>query len=119
MTVPWPGGLPKCSLYDTRQSSYEQAIREFVPDTGDPIRRKNQTTPRKVFSGTFRMTTAQMNEFWTFYNTTVNRGVDSFLMQDPDTATEVTVRFAEAQPPVFVQIMRGYHDVALAFRVIS
>ncbi len=117
MTVAWPGHLPKCALYDTRRSTYEGAVREFVPDTGDPIRRKNQSDTRKMFSGTFRMTREQMNDFWTFYNTTINRGVDAFTMWDPDTETTVTVKFADRSPPVFSQITRGRHDVDLAFRV--
>lgn len=117
--VEWPASLPKCPVPTSEEESYERAIREFIPDTGDPIRRKSQSDSRKLFSGTYRMTRSQVMDFWTFYNTTINRGVDSFSMWDPESESYVTVKFASSEPPRSQRISRTYRVLQLAFRVIS
>lgn len=115
----WPGSLPKCALYDTRSNGYRQATRDFQSDQGPPTRRVSASSSLRWFGGTFRMTTAQMRDFWTFYNTTLRFGVGTFTMRDPDLGTDVTVMFEDSAPPAFSTIMRGKHDVNLSFLVIA
>jgi len=119
MTVAWPESLPRFSLPDSRETTYEQAIREFQADIGDPIRRVVQSNSVRILSGTYRFTTEQLNTFWTFYNTTLNYGIDAFTVWDSEAQTNVTVKFASASPPSARTIMRGWHDVSLVFRVTS
>lgn len=115
----WPASLPKCSIPQGRSTTYARSAREFSPDDGRPIRRVTRSTADKIFGGTFTMTTAQLADFWTFWNETTNHGVSSFTMWDPDADANVTVIFDSIDPPITDTVLRGRHNVNLSFRVVG
>lgn len=117
MAVAWPASLPQFSLYYTRKMSYESAVSEFQPAVGPPIRRKRQTSSRMIFGGVYRFTSIQLDEFWDFYNTTIDRGVDEFTMWNPHKGEYSTVKFLSSEPPSASSALRDLHDMELVFRV--
>ena len=120
MVVSWPDSLPKCSFPESRNETYEQAIREFKPDSGPPIRGPKQTDDYKNFGGRYVFSRDQVADFWTFYLTTINRGIDRFTMYDPVARTTHTVEFVNAAPPVFQGMQTPNKlTVELYFRVIA
>lgn len=115
----WPAEFPGRPRTQSHRASRERAIWEFRPDGGRPIRGKKQTDSYGRFSGVYRFATQQLETFWFFYETTLNRGLESFTMVDPSTGSTVTVEFATADPPEFVEVIEGQHEATLMLRVLS
>lgn len=119
----WPASLPQKPRPETLAVSYAVPKREFQTDIPGPaIRRKVGSTAFKTWSGTYVMNTTQLAAFWTFYLTTVNFGVDTFTMTDPDTGASVTAEFVGGAPEaqmISANSDGGLYNVPLSFMVRS
>lgn len=113
----WATSLPQKPEIDGYVVTYEPATREFRPDLGPPLRRSAASTSYKVWDGIYWFTEAQLSAFWTFYNTTINKGVDQFNITDPNTDSTVTVEFADATVPEARMIGHNLYEIRLRFRV--
>lgn len=74
------------------------------PWVGDPAevgtdrRRARFTRELRSFSFTLRLTDAQKDTLKTFYETTLNKGVDAFTWTNPEDDVAYTVRFTKRPP---------------------
>ncbi len=74
----WPGTLPTKVMQDGFAEGQPNAAIRTQMDSGPAKQRNRFTTLNLPFSGTFIMTSAQVDTFWTFYRTTLGNGAGSF-----------------------------------------
>ena len=97
----WPATLPAFNeiLVDSYQEIAPDNIIRTQMDIGpDKIRLRGTAAP-EFFSGNFYMTSTQVGILRTFFDDTVNYGVDAFDTIHPRTTAAVSARFT-AQPQI-------------------
>ena len=95
----WPGTLPQSMRWSGySEKTPDTAIRSSVDVGVDKVRRR-YTSGIRYIAGNMNLTSAQCDTLDTFYQTTLNGGVDTFTMPHPRTAVTITVRFKA--PPEF------------------
>ena len=91
----WPGTLP--TFQDILAESYKASMPANVivseMEIGPPKLRRRATAAVEPFSGTMRMTSAQLATFKTFYETTIAYGSLEFDATHPETEAAVEMIF--------------------------
>lgn len=100
MTEAWPGTLPQTPLLEGYTESLPNQVIRSQMETGPAKVRRRFTAAIKPFTVNLLMTLAQTVTLETFYETTLNGGVDQFTWLHPRTTDAITFRFVS--PPVFV-----------------
>lgn len=89
----WPASLPQnLNVGGFQYSQQDQAIRTEM-DAGPAFVRRRFTAAATQFSGVVYVDSTQHATFWTFYNSTINGGVDEFTWTHPIDGTSASVRF--------------------------
>lgn len=88
----FPTTLPK-PLMDTFEVSSTDPWVDDPSEVGSARRRKRFTRALKSFGFILRMSDAQKDTLKSFYETTLDDGVDSFTWTNPEDSTAYTVRF--------------------------
>ena len=97
MSIPiWPATLPQTLLLQGYgESPGENQLRSPMEVGPAKVRRRATSAPRKV-TGSLYLSASQLDDFKTFYNTTLLSGTLRFTWDDPtDTGTTVEMRFSE------------------------
>jgi hypothetical protein len=111
MATPWPLTLPQCpTLYFSEQR--QRNVVAFQPDVGIAKMRRRSTAVGVSTSMTFRLTTAQLATFDTFYETTLSDGSLPFDMAHPVTKVNWSWVFDSKDAPKKDRISPGYHMVS-------
>lgn len=98
----WPGGLPQFVNISPRRTRQNQILRS-KNDAGPPKQRRKFTANLTTFDVTMTFTGAQMDIFDTFFDGTINGGVDEFSWVDPfDNSAVTAMRFTRT--PTFTQV---------------
>lgn len=119
MVATWPSSLlPTNPLIDGFAQSYEASVWEFKPDVGRPLRGKRSSDSFRIWTGTYWFDEDQKEQFWTFFNDDINRGIDSFLMRDPDRDIQVLVELIDATPPEMTPVGPDTFQATLSFRIL-
>ena len=92
----WPGTLPSPISDGYQEIMASNAIRTKM-DVGLAKVRKRSTAAPVQFQLAYNMTAAQVTTLETFWETTINSGVDQFTMANPRTTANETFRMTE--PP--------------------
>lgn len=92
----WPGTLPSPTSDGYQEVMADNTIRSRM-DTGLDKVRKRSTAAPILFQLSYNMTSSQVTTLETFFNTTINDGVDSFTMSNPRTG--VLENFRIKAPP--------------------
>jgi hypothetical protein len=91
----WPGTLP--TFQDILAESYQASMPDNViitdMEVGPPKARRRGTAAIEPFSGTLRMTSAQLATFKTFYESTIFYGALKFDATHPETSAAVSMIF--------------------------
>jgi 3-isopropylmalate dehydratase small subunit len=96
----WPATLPAVIADSYQEIMANNAIRTKM-DVGLAKVRKRSTAAPVQFQMAYNMTSAQVTTLETFFNTTINDGVDQFTMANPRTAVSETWRIT-APPQVTI-----------------
>jgi hypothetical protein len=99
MTYPtWPPGLPTAiEINGLTETPIDQWI-EMNVDTGSPKRRLRFTGLMANLKGKMTMSTAQLAQFDTFFNSTLAYGSQPFQWIRPSTGGTVVMRFLSQSP---------------------
>lgn len=89
----WPGSLPTTLIMDGLQHSAQPKIIANEPDTGPTLKRRRFTAASEYFTGYMWMTYTQYGTAKTFFDTTLNGGLDAFNFTHPISGATVSVRF--------------------------
>lgn len=111
----FPPTLPQLILSDGYAEEYESALIRTSVDVGPPKVRARYTTEIFRFSGTLILTTDQVSTMETFYQTTLNGGVDYFTWTHPRTKTTVDMRLINR--PSIELLGNGYWRCGLSCEV--
>lgn len=102
----WPASLEACPLIGWSETPTQNIV-EFETDIGPPKRRRRASRSGTRVSADYKLKRVgaiggagdQLATFWTFYQSTIVDGVNSFTIKHPRTGAIVTA-FFEAVPQV-------------------
>lgn len=89
----WPASLPEQPLADGYTESALPNVVRSEMEIGPAKLRRRYTAEIKVYAVQFMLTTAQVATLETFYDSTLNGGVDPFDWVDHRTGATVSYRF--------------------------
>ena len=93
----WPTSVPDELSQQGYRGSVEDTVIRTQNSAGPSKRRPRTTLARRLVTGTIRMTNAELDAFWEFYETDLKNGSLSFDFPDPrDRTTDLTVAFTAA-----------------------
>jgi len=111
MAETWPPALPQCLQDDGfSQSAQPNTIRTKIEAGIDKLRRR-YTSPIVSVKGNMIMSFAQYSELESFYNVTLQGGIQRFNFNDPATGTPYEYRFVS--PPTYVGFGPIHYAVSL------
>lgn len=111
----WPATLPQELRLDGMQEQTVDVLLRSPMDAGPPkVRPLYRSAPVDIV-GDMVMTTAQVATLETFYDTTLDRGTDSFDWFHPRTRAAAT--FAFSARPGYAALGAGNWRVAMQFRI--
>lgn len=101
MSLPeWPSTLPKYPLRRGFEETVRSPVDEFDTDQGPPQQRLRSVSEVRIYSMTIWIVGKdQLNDFNTFYRTTV-RKVKPFLWIEHSTDDPMVYQFDNTSPPV-------------------
>lgn len=117
----WPLTLPQRPLIQGFSRTPGPAVLRSAMEVGPEKVRQRTTAVADPMACTFRMTSAQLATFETFYKTTLGYGVERFDMPDPITGSTITVRMVggSGSPPYNVTYANpDRYNVAITFEVM-
>jgi hypothetical protein len=76
MATAWPGTLPDSFTKDSFSDTPTSGVIRTEMDSGAPKVRNRFTAVQDIWSGSMIMTTTQITQFKTYFNTTINYGSD-------------------------------------------
>lgn len=79
----WPAGIPSVPQRDSFKRANARPLQSTEVEDGPPIKRLTMQTRILRMSYVLRLTQAQKALFDTFYETTISRGADHFVMSVP------------------------------------
>ncbi len=91
----WPGTVPQFVLRENYSEDFGQNLLRSSMDTGPAKRRRRFTAVPKTLNVMMVMTSAELDIFETFYNTTLGGGALSFTFTHPRTDVVESVAFVE------------------------
>lgn len=89
----WPAELPQKLLVDGFQYSQQDGRIRTAMDAGPEFQRQRFTAVPIQFGGRIEVDATDHATFWSFFNSTLNLGTDSFTWVHPIDGTAATVRF--------------------------
>ena len=95
----WPGTLPDLVLRDGYQEGFQDRVTRSSMDTGPAKRRARFTAAPSVSTQVVQLTSAELDIFLTFFNTTLSGGALSFTKTHPRTGATETFAFTKAPDP--------------------
>lgn len=111
----WPTTLPQI----LEQRSYREGMPDNVlrtsVDAGPEKRRRRFTAAPRPLAGTIRMTGMELQQFETFFRTTLADGTLAFDFPHPRTQATLSVVFAS--PPSWTNAGGDYYDVTLPLEI--
>jgi|SaaInlStandDraft_3_1057020.scaffolds.fasta_scaffold35421_2 hypothetical protein len=105
----WPGTLPSPIADGYQEIMADNAIRTQM-DVGLAKVRKRSTAAPVRFQLAYNMTATQVTTLETFFNTTINDGVDQFTMANPRTTVSENFRIT-APPQITISSGTNYRVV--------
>ncbi len=111
----WPGTLPN-PIADGYQEIMADNIIRTKMEVGLAKVRKRSTAAPVRFQLAYNMTAAQVTTLETFFNTTINGGVDQFSMANPRTAASENWRMI-SPPQVTISSAPNYRVVVTMERI--
>lgn len=99
MVAAWPSNLPQFSLREGYEEGFGAAVVRSATDTGIPKRRRRFTAVPSTLTEVIEVTSAELDIFITFYETTLAFGALSFTKDHPRTGVSETFSFREDPPP--------------------
>ena len=101
MTIPaWPGSLPQAIRMDGYNEKAPDGVLRSPMDAGPGKQRRRTTSAARPISGTIAVSSAQLDTFITFFNTTLLAGSLRFSWREPrSSGTPAEFRFT--QPPEY------------------
>lgn len=87
MGIAWPSSLPQRPLRTGWQEQPEDGVEAFQPDTGPGMTWERTGAVWVVAASQWRMTTAEVATFESFYRTTLKRGKLPFELAHPRLGT--------------------------------
>ena len=97
-----------------QETAPNNVIRTQMEIGPDKVRRRGTSAPTP-FSGTMLMTSSQVSNLLTFFDTTLNYGAESFDAVHPRTTVAATVRFTA---PPQISPMGADWQVAMSFEIL-
>lgn len=89
----WPGTLPQYMNAESYSEQPEDGRIRTEMDAGPDFIRRRYSATTTPFSGALNLTKTQVSTLETFYETTLNGGVDAFDWVHPRTGASVEMRF--------------------------
>jgi hypothetical protein len=115
----WPSTLPEYPVRNSFTETRSPINREFAPDEGRPLVSAAGSKSYQLIGGKYIFSGTQIDDFWTFWDTTLSSGVGEFNLTHPRTASTVSVEFIDvASPPSGKEIGFNAYEFDLSFRVI-
>ena len=100
MVETWPAGLPQSVLIQGYNEAFPENSIRTANEVGPANVRGRFTSAVKPFKGDILVTNAQVDILETFYETTLNKGIDTFNWQHPRKLTSAVFRFVKAPTTV-------------------
>jgi hypothetical protein len=111
----WPATLP-APLINTFQEAMPDNLIRTQMDKGPAVVRRRTTANVKAIGYDMILTSSQMDDLDTFFNTTAASGVDAFTYTHPRTGDTVSARFAS--PPNVSDVNGIAWRVSVALEVL-
>jgi len=111
-TAAWPAGLPQCPILNGWSETPQPNIGAFAPEVGPPKMKRRSTAKTWLSTLTYRMTSAQVVTFKTFYETTLEDGSLPFTWPHPVTKTSYSWNFNPGDEPTITRTAPSVHTVA-------
>lgn len=93
MPTPWPASLQQLVNRDSFSMQFGETVLRSDNDIGPVKVRRRFTRPINKVTVGFDMTVDQYEDFYTFFNTTINGGVTTFELEHPITGVLTEWRF--------------------------
>lgn len=107
----WPGSLPQLSLLAGALETVQDGTIRTEMDAGPAKRRRRYTAVVRRFTVPLVLTTDQVATLETFYDSTLQGGVDAFDWTHPRTGAAVSLAFVARYQ--LTPIGGGYYQVIL------
>jgi hypothetical protein len=112
----WPGTLPEQFEQDGYQETFPEVTIRSEMDVGPAKLRKRYTAAIVAFTGYMFMTPDQVDDLWTFWETTTAYGSLAFDWDHPRTGDSVSCRFLS--PPKLEAVEGGDFRVTIEIEVL-
>jgi len=106
----WPSTLPQCPILTGWDETPQTNVATFSPEVGPPKYRRRSTAKAWLSDTTWRMTSAQVATFKTFYETTIADGSLPFTWAHPITKVTYNWCFTK-QAPKIQRVAPAVHTV--------
>ena len=108
----WPAGLPQKPFAGLKETPQAGFIRSPM-DTGQPKSRGRFTATIRATDIPMVLTKTERETFDTFYDTTINKGANSFDwdMDPVDEGTSSTISYRFTKPPAWSKIANEWRTV--------
>jgi hypothetical protein len=116
----WPVSVPKKILYEGFEGAFPSRAIETQMDTGPMKVRPRFTAAPEPYRGKLVLTTAQLNDFYTFFETTLGGGALVFDgLPHPRTGAAVNHQFSKpSEPPKYRKLTAGVWEIEVALQVM-
>lgn len=112
----WPASLPQeLNAQGFNYTKQDQLIRTEM-DAGPTFVRRRFTAAMEQFGGSVIVDATQYSTFWTFFDNTINGGVDEFTWVHPVTGSAADVRFAAV--PSVASITGGFYRLSVQLEIL-
>jgi len=111
MATPWPATLPQCPTLNISEQRQRNIV-AFQPDVGVAKMRRRSTAVGVMTAMSFRLTTAQVATFDTFYETTLLDGTLPFDLAHPITKVNYSWIYDSKDAPKKDRISSRYQMVS-------
>ncbi len=109
MTAAWPTDLPQCPILNGWDETPQPNVATFAPEVGPPKMKRRSTAKTWLSNVVYRMTSAQLVSFKTFYETTLEDGTLPFTWNHPVNKTNFNWYFDDQ--PKITRVTPATHSV--------